>query len=271
MKKLFGIIGMAFVGIAVLSSCKKSQDLKTLRIDEVSATNKEKYNLDFDVDNEDEAIRLYNSERSAKTTSYYDVYIAKDYKESLLSYTITLDDLIEESKKQDTDLEKRLSQKKFKSISVTSMFFYNEGASLYSDEQSAFIKEIYNSKYGINSTYKDDSKNVVKNYDFGFDIDTKVQWDRTFKTNYVNEAYLDGKTDISFTFVYLPLFLRRVYKGETIVEKYAFLPISEAALYDGKQIVAPTTKGEKYSLADYTISVNAGDFTFDEETKMLSL
>lgn len=271
MKKLFGIIGIAFVGLVTLSSCKNSQDLKTLRVDEVSTTNKEKYNLNFDADNEEEAIRLYNSERSAKTTSYYDVYIAKDYKSSLLSYTITLDELKEELSKEKIDLDKKLNQKKFKSLHVTSMFFYNEGASLYSDEQTAFIKEIYNSKYGITSTYKDDSKNVVKNYDFGFDIDSKAQWDRTFKTNYVNEAYLDGKTDISFTFVYLPMFLRRVYKGETIVEKYVFLPINEAALYDGKQIVAPTEKGQKYSLADYELSVNAGDFVFDEETKMLSL
>lgn len=273
MKKLFGFIGMAFVGLMTLSSCKSSQDLKTLRLDEVSATNKEKYNIDFDVDNEDESIRLYKDERSTKATSYYDIYIAKDYKASLLSYTFTLDDLINKLDKKDIDLEKKLTQKKFKSLLLPTLFFYNEGASLYSDEQSAFIKEVYNSKYGITSTYKDDSKNVVKNYDFGFDIDSKTAWDRTFKTNYVNELYLTGvnASEISFNVIYLPMFLRRVYKGNVIVEKYAFLPISEVALYDGKQIVAPTAKGEKYAFAEYNISAEETDFVFDEDTNLLSM
>jgi len=267
MKKLFGFVGMAFIGVLALSSCKNSQDLTTLRVDEVSAENKTKYNIDFDVTNEDEAIQLYNSERSEKTTSYYDVYIAKDYKASLLSYTITLDELKEEN----SELEKRINQKKFKNLHFPSLFFSNEGAGLYSDEQTAFIKEVYNSKYGITSTYKDDDKNVIKNYDFGFDIDSKTAWDRTLSTDYVTKAYLDGNTDISFNVIYLPLYLTRVYKGSTIVQKYAFLPIREAALLDGKEIVAPTTKAEKYSLADYSISAEDVDFSFNDETYMLSM
>lgn len=270
MKKLFGLMGMAFVGLAVLTSCKSSKDLTTLRVDEVSDTNKANYKINFEVDNDDESIRLYNSERSAKTTSYYDVYIAKDYKDSLLSYTITLDDFktsYDENNK--VSLETKIEKKKFKSVIFPSLFFSNEGTELYSDEQSAFIKEIYNSKYGINSTYKDDSKNVVKNYDFGFDIDSKAAWDRTFKTNYVTEAYLAGNKDISFNIIYLPVFLRRVYKGSTIVEKYAFLPVKEVALLDGKSIVAPKTKAEKYSLEDYTITANDADFKFSKDDNLL--
>ena len=267
-KKLFGFLGMAFAGLLALSSCKSNKDLTVLRQDEVEATIKAKYNIDFDVNNEDESIRLYNSERSAKTTSYYDVYIAKDYKSSLMSYTISLSEIIE-SQKDTEDIVAKIEKKKFKSVSFNSLFFSNTGTELYSDEQTAFIKEVYNAKYGINSTYKDDSKNVVKNYDFGFDIDSKTQWDRTFKTNYVTEAYLAGNKDITFNVIYLPLFLRRVYKGTVIVEKYAFLPISEAALYDGKAIVAPKTKGEKYSLEDYSITAETVEFDFNAEDNML--
>lgn len=267
-KKLFGFVGMAFASLLVLTSCKSNKDLTTLRCDEVNDTIKAKYNIDFNVDDENESIRLFNSERSAKTTSYYDVYIAKEYKDSLISYTITLDEII--NKQEDKDkFVKKIEKKKLKSVAFNSLFFSNTGTELYSDEQTAFIKEIYNSKYGINSTYKDDSKNVVKNYDFGFDIDSKTEWDRTLKTNYVTEAYLAGRKDISFNVIYLPLFLRRVYKGTVIVEKYAFLPISEVALYDGKQIVAPTTKGEKYSLADYTISAEEVEFDFNAEDNLL--
>ncbi len=265
MKKLFGLLGMAFVGLAALTSCKSNKDLTTLRIDEVSDTNKANYRINFDADNGDESIRLFNSERSAKTTSYYDVYISKDYKDNLLSYTISLTELME----KDESLEKKINKKKFKSIIFPSLFFSNTGTELYSDEQTAFIKEIYNSKYGINSTFKDESKNIVKNYDFGFDIDAKAAWDRTFKTNYVTEAYLAGNKDITFNVIYLPIFLRRVYKGSTIVEKYTFLPISEAALLDGKKIVAPKVKGEKYSLEDYSITANTAVFTFSDTDHLL--
>lgn len=271
MKKLFAIVGIAFAGLVALTSCKSKQDLKTLRLDEVTAAKKTEYKIDFDVDNEEESIRLYNSERSAKTTSYYDVYIAKDYRASLLSYTVTLDQL---RNAEGSDLNKRLDQKKFKSIMFPTLFFSNVGAELYSDEQTAFIKEIYNSKYGITSTYKDDSKNVVKNYDkFEFEIDSKAQWDRTLKTNYVSEAYLENKdnNDISFNVIYLPVFLRRVYKGNVIVEKYAFLPISEVALKGDKKIVAPKSKGEKYSLEDYSISANEVTFEIDTDTYLLKM
>ena len=112
MKKLFGLVGMAFFGVIALSSCKSSKDLTVVREDIVSDTYKAKYNINFDVENEEEATRLYNKDRSAKTTSYYDVYVAKDYKASLLSYSISLSDLIEKTE----NLEKKIEQKKFKNV-----------------------------------------------------------------------------------------------------------------------------------------------------------
>jgi hypothetical protein len=44
---------------------------------------------------------------------------------------------------------------------------------LYSDESSEFIKEIYNSTYGITSVTKADG-NETKNYDFGISVDTEA-------------------------------------------------------------------------------------------------
>ena len=265
MKKLFGFVGIALAGILILSSCKSSKDLTVVRADDVSDAYKAKYNINFDTDNEDEAIRLYNKDRSAKTTSYYDVYIAKDYKASLLSYSVSLSQMIE-----DTDnLEKKIEQKKFKNVHAYSLYFNND--LLYSDEASAFIKEIYNSSYGINSTHKNDNKEIEKNYDFGFEIDKKAEWSRTFNTTYASYAYLDGKKDITFTFIYLPLNIKRVYKGNEIVNKYVFLPIAEYALYDGKQIVKPATKTSKYDLAEFDLEIPSVEFEFDEDSNLLKM
>ena len=54
-------------------------------------------------------------------------------------------------------------------IPVKTLGFSN---SLYNDESGNFIKEIYNSNYGLTSTTKAEDGTVNKNYDFGFDIDS---------------------------------------------------------------------------------------------------
>ena len=253
MKKLLGILGLAIVGLFSLASCKKSQDLTTIRRDKISDTYKAKYNLTFDETTGSK--KLYNKERSAKATSYYDVYIAEDYTSSLLRYTINIEDL---KKDIDDDITKR----KLKSIPVNSLLF---ASGLYADEQTAFIKEIYNSSYGITSKTKNEDKTYTLNYDFGFTVDSNVSWNRTVDAKYLTEAYIDGKTNLSLQVIYLPVYLVRTYKSNQIAKFYTLLPINEAIVCEGKKVVAPTEKGTKYSLEDYTISAKDVDFTFTEE------
>ena len=259
MKKLFKFVGIAFAGVLALASCKNSEDLESLRKDaDISAEIKEAYNINFDATTSSK--KLYNQDRG-DNNSYFDVYVAEDYKNSLLSYTITL-----ESMKADVaDLEKRLDQNKVTALPINTLMF---SSSLYSSELSSFINEIYNSNYGINSTTKTDDT-TTKNYDFGFDIDSQAAWTRSLTGKYLNEAYLDGKTDISIVITYLPLYLNRYNNGNEIVKLYAFLPISEAAVVDGKKIVAPVDGTTKYSLEDYTIAGKAVNFKFDEDNKLL--
>lgn len=259
MKKLFGIVGIAFAGLFALTSCKNSQDLETVRSNEISSELKTTYKLDFDSTN---GKRLYNQDRG-DNKSYYDIYLANDYKASLLTYTISLDTLKETA----TDLTKRLEERKLTSIPVHTLMFSSE---LYSDESSEFIKEIYNSTYGITSVTKADG-NETKNYDFGISVDTEASWNRSLTGKYLNEVYLDGKTNIDIVITYLPVFLSRYYNGVEIVKFYAFLPINESAVVDGKKIVEPTDNTVKYSLADYTKVGTDVKFKFntDEKTKNL--
>ncbi len=257
MKKLLGVLGLAVVGLFSLASCKKSQDLSTTRRDKISDEYKTKYNLSFD---ETTGKQLFNKERSAKTTSYYDVYISNDYADNLLKYTINISEL-------DENIDEIISEKRLKSIPVSSLLF---STGLYSDEQTAFIKEIYNSSYGITSKTKNEDKTYTLNYDFGFDIDKTVAWNRVVNTNYLTQAYLDGKTALTLEVIYLPVYLVRTYKSNQIAKFYTLLPIREAILFEGKEVVAPTTKGEKYSLADYSISAKETDFIFTEEGLLAS-
>ncbi len=258
MNKLFKMVGVSCLGLLALTSCGNSQDLTTLRKDTVSDTIRSEYNITFDATTGSK--KLYTSDRG-DNKSYFDVYIAEDYKASLVSYTMTLETL----KSDVSDLEKRLEQNKLTSITIGSLSF---STALYTDEASSFLNEIYNSTYGITSKTTTDGT-TTNNFDFGFDPDSTASWTRTINGKYVNEAYLDGKTDISIQVTYLPLLLNRYYNGNEIVRLYFFLPIREAALVDGQKIVAPTDGTVKYSLEEYTSIAKAVDFKFTEDKKLL--
>ena len=256
MKKLFKFAGLALAGIFALASCKNSQDLESLRKDAtISDELKAAYNINFDATTGSK--KLYNQDRG-DNKSYFDVYVSTDFKTSLVTHTYTLKSLISDVE----NLENRLNENKLTELKFGRLMFSN---TMYSDEDSSFINEIYNSNYGINS--KTDDK---KNYDFGFEIDSQASWTRALTGKYINAAYLDGKKDISIEVIYLPLLLNRYNNGNEIVKMYAFLPIHEVALVDGKQIVAPKDGSTKYSLEDYTITTKTVDFKFDSETKLLA-
>ena len=261
MKKLFKVVAATFALAIGLASCNNSQDLESLRKDaQISDELKTTYNINFDATTGSK--KLYNQDRG-DNKSYIDVYVASDYKSSLLSYTISLDSL----KSSVELLETKLSQNKLTAIPVKSLAFSN---SLYSDETNSFIKEIYNSNYGITSTTKAEDGSTTKNYDFGFDIDSEASWTRSLNGNYINEAYLDGNTNIDIVVTYLPIYLNRIQNGNEIVKLYMFLPISEAAVTNGKKIVAPENGSDKkYGLVDFTSVGKAVEFKFDSETNLL--
>ncbi len=262
MKKLFGVAAAAAVLAIGLASCNNSQDLESLRKDaQISDELKSAYKINFDSTTGSK--RLYKDDRG-DNKSYFDVYVAEDYKASLLRYTISLDSL----KSSVENLETKLEQRKLTAIPVKTLGFSN---SLYNDESGNFIKEIYNSNYGLTSTTKAEDGTVNKNYDFGFDIDSEASWTRSLTGKYINEAYLDNKNAvIDIVVTYLPIYLNRVYNGNEIVKLYMFLPISEVALLDGKKIVAPENgSNKKYGLEDYTVVGTPTDFVFDSETGLL--
>ncbi len=262
MKKLFGVAAAAAVLAIGLASCNNSQDLESLRKDaQISDELKSAYKINFDSTTGSK--RLYKDDRG-DNKSYFDVYVAEDYKSSLLRYTISLGSL----KSSVENLETKLEQRKLTAIPVKTLGFSN---SLYNDESGNFIKEIYNSNYGLTSTTKAEDGTVNKNYDFGFDIDSEASWTRSLTGKYINEAYLDNKSAvIDIVVTYLPIYLNRVYNGNEIVKLYMFLPISEVALLDGKKIVAPENgSNKKYGLEATTVAATPTDFVFNSDTGLL--
>ena len=91
MKKLFAVAALGLAFALGLTSCNNSQDLESLRKDAtISDELKTAYNINFD--STTESVKLYKEDRG-ENKSYFDVYLAKDYKASLLTYTISFDTL----------------------------------------------------------------------------------------------------------------------------------------------------------------------------------
>lgn len=244
MKKL--LIGSSILALSVLAltSCGgSSEDLTSLRIDNVSDETKTALNLtNLGTEGKDiVGTKIYKDDRGTKK-SYYDIYVdAVDPNASMFVYSKNLADIVE-------NFDKKVKDNALANITVNTLTFTS---SIYASESSSYITEFYNKKYGLTSYTLDENKTKVYNYDFGFEFEKTQSWTKTTSTmKQALNAYKDGVTDISIKTLYLPTYFVRTYKGEEILRCYIFTPVYIALVDNttGKEIVSK--KGEKYALED---------------------
>ena len=112
--------------------------------------------------------------------------------------------------------------------------------------------------YGTNGTLKD---LTFTNYKFTMDTQSSFSKEKTAK--YAGDALIDGKTNISFEIVYLPMFVTRTVNQSIVVASVVFLPIYETFTVDGMEI---SSEDNKYKLVENTISaMPSKSIVFDSE------
>ena len=226
MKKLFGILGLALLGLS-LASCS-GENLDDFRTnDTLSDTIKNELKLNFD--NKSNSIRLSDVKGSA--TDFYDVYIPSNYKENIVVVSTKIDDALMKNVNENLTLDEAVKSRRFKSMAISPLLFYHVG--LYTTEQTQLLKEVNNTTYGITSI-----KDGNKNYDFGFDLNVPTTWTSALKADALLSAYNDGKTTgLTFDVAYLPVLFERYAKSSACLRTYILVPIYEAYCYNGSRIV----------------------------------
>ena len=251
MKKVLTFISI-FALLFILVSCS-SEDLKTVRENpEITTAVKQRYNIDFT--KAENSIRLNSDKGTA--TSYYDVYLSSDYKDSVFVTELSLnDDLF---KSQGITFKEAVETKRFKSLTVYPLMFSLRSSSLYSAEQTQVFKELTNSTYGITSY-----TGTTLNYDFGFTLNIPSAWTTTVKADLALEAYNDGNETLSFQVAYLPILYSRVNDSINCLNTYMFIPIYYCFTSGDKQI---SSSDNGYTLTDNPIkSFEKQSFVFEED------
>ena len=111
--------------------------------------------------------------------------------------------------------------------------------------------------YGTDSVLKDLSFTNYK-----FTQDTTSSFTKAKESNYAGDALIDGKSNITFDVVYLPLFVVRKTSSTTL-SSMIMLPIYTTFSVDGKEI---SSENNKYKLVDSTIAtMNTLQVVFDPD------
>ena len=231
MKKI-AVLAASALAILGLASCN-SEDLSQLRqnydIDEEIKTE-----LHINFDETTNSIRLNPEKGSA--TSYFDVYIPKNYNDALVVTTTPIDDSL--FKAENLTLKEAVETKRFKSMSVFPLAFYK--VALYTSETSQVLKEVNNSTYGLNTKVNDDFK-----YKFDLDLKLPTTWSTIYNAEPLLNAYKDGKTDgLEFQVAYLPILFERIYENQVKLKTYMLIPVYATYTYFDEQIsLADNDKG----------------------------
>ena len=235
MKKLLLPI-FALCGLA-LTACNTGTKLTDLRQDEVAQSVKDELLINFnDTTN---SIRLESDDRTNQK-SYYDVYVSNDTKNNLFTYTI------EFSKLNDKELtfEEAVKANRFRGASISNLIFNDK---IYTEESTAILAEVYNTKYGIS---KNDSNG--KSELLGLKVKTKNLWTETIDCDAAVKAYQDDKkTDIKLQILYMPVFAKRVNDGLQVLKVWVFVPVSYNFV-TGDQMVELENNQLKYSPNSFT-------------------
>ncbi len=228
---------------------------------EMTETLKAKYNLDFANSKElsTKAISLGNNSAS-NADDYYSVYASKNTENSLVKFTYSADE----------DLKSHIydtTRNKNKTYIANALYFdvYLQEAKticydIVKDEakregelpyyKQSLIDILMNTKV-INIIYAENS--VLNNMTFAnykFTQDKSASFAKSITSQYAGDAIIDGKTNVKFEIVYLPIYVVRTVSTK-IVASAILLPIYATFTVDGKEI---KSEDNKYKLVDSTIA-----------------
>ena len=242
-KKLISAI-CASAALMTLASCSSSTDvdLTTIRsdIDAVDLTYvKDKYNLNFIYDLDNNANRLDTTVEIDSGTDYYAVYVNKNLADSAFVYSYNIDEDL-------NNLGDRIQY-----YTVNALTFQTSN-SIYDSEVSSIATALYNSEHGLHQ-YNDD---------FAFEVNTLAALSFNKSAADAKAAYNNGKRNVTLNIVYVPTFVVRNYGADgnkqKILQKVVFAPIYSCYSSEGKEI------SENGELIDSKISsIQTKEIVFD--------
>ena len=209
MKNKFIVAGMATVALLSLSSCKKTKgddynsqryvDLATIDAD-ITSNLKLFYAKDEVL--ADEA-NLLGEENTAAT--HYELYVAKDAKNSLFTYNYDL-----------TEYFGSKNGKNNKTATVSALAMEMEdGALLYDSEASNILSAAYSDITGVSSVLTDAT----------FKVQSLSKWTKSVSTTKAYKAFKNDNKSVSLSIVYMPVYVRHYVKTQVVLNEYVFLPV----------------------------------------------
>lgn len=248
MRKSFALL-LLMCGITLASCGGEKQDLETLRRVDYSAIDADiKSNLHIDFTDKENSKKLYTETRDSE--SYYDIYVANDYKSSLFTYEMSL-------RNANNEL---IITERTKELYANTLSF---NVPTYQDELASIMTEAYNDKYGIPS--------------LKFDFEISKDYGYQKKAYSLDDGFLypaaKEHEDLRLQIVYMPVYATRTYKKSEIYKNYFFLPLRYSFVTDTKQIKPNSENENKYELVDKEITkLPLSTLLFDSKdaTKLLT-
>ena len=226
MKTKYIAMGVAVASLFALTSCLSkgnSADYSTLRQitvyeDDVKTT----FGLFTESAEESKLV-----DATAKNTTYYNLYVAKDATASLFTYSYDLTDYFNSN-----DGERNST------VTVNTLTFeMQEKNPLYDEEKTAILSAAYNKDNGVD-----------KVLNVNFTVTTSTDYSRTFESKRAYDAYKNGE-EVSLAIVYLPVYVKHVVSDQPVLRAYVFLPVyATYVTASGKEVL------ENGELVDSTIT-----------------
>ena len=246
MKKKVISVTVGLMAMATLLACTSTPDgdLTIVRSDlalDLSEV-KDKYNIGFIYDLDNQAKRLDANVDINSDTDYYTAYVSNDIKSSAFVYSINIDNDFE-------TLGTRVQ-----SYTASSLFF-RTSSGIYDSETSAVAAKLYDTEKGLHQ-YND-------LFDFEVSTISALAFGKSAKGAY--KAYQDGNRNITVDIVYVPTFVVRNYgeknmQKQKILEKVVFAPIYCQYTTNDKEIDFDGNLSESK-----VKSINKIDIKFDDK------
>ncbi len=271
----FSLIVTIFLTACAGSNSREKEIVNNYRVEPVmSDTLKEKYKLDFANTSvlSTLAVSLGNNS-AANANDYYTVYCSKNTENSLIKVTYNSDE----------ELSKHIyegTRNKNKTFVANALYFdllLKEAEGICYDQvqdenkrpteltyyKQTLIDIVMNAKV-LNVVYEKDSMlNNMSFANYKFTQDKSASFAKTCNSQYAGDALIDGKKNIKFEIVYLPLYVVRTI-NTNIVASAILLPIYTTFTVDNKEI---KSENNKYTLVDSTIATMPEvSVIFDSET-----
>ncbi len=245
MKKKVISVSVGLIALFGLAACSSGSDgdLTLVRSDlalDLSEV-KDKYNLDFIYDLDNQAKRLDTTVEIKDDEDYYTAYVSNDIASTAFVYSMNIDNDIKE-------LGTRVQAYNFNSL------FFRTSSGIYDSEASQIAAKLYDTEKGLHQ-YNDL---------FDFEVNTVSSLAFTKSAKGAVKAYENGSRDITVDIVYVPTFVVRNYgeknlQKQKILQKVVFAPIYCQLTTNGQEI-----DNDGNLSASKISSIKKVNFDFDE-------